>query len=125
MIDFPGAVVALGVDEGLGEAGAKRMVVKAEEPQAQPPLRLHAAVGFGAADPMAVGLLAGQQPVGRGCDRGAQRSGEIGRTDGRARLHVNGCHEIFPAWEANFPRCLKAPTPRRQVKPAPSRMIER
>ena len=73
------------------------MVVEPEEPQREAPLRLHAAIGLGAADPMAVRLLPRDQPVDRGLRAAAQRRAEIVRAFRTGRLFEFRCrHKNCP-----------------------------
>ncbi len=77
VVDLPSPVGALGFAKRRAKTGAQGVVFQTQEPQRQAPLRLHAGVGVGARDPMAVGLLVGNEPIGGGAGAGGERGVEI------------------------------------------------
>src|ERR1700679_4034119 len=72
VINLPGTVGTLCLQQRLCETFAQRMVVETQEPEREAPLRLHASIAFGATDPIPVRLLPRDKP----CRRSARRSVE-------------------------------------------------
>ena len=85
VVNLPGAVGPLRLADRRAEPGAQRVGLQLDHPQGQAPLRLHAGVAVGAGDPMAVGLLARHEPVGRRAGGGGEGVVEIGA--GRRGVH--------------------------------------
>ena len=71
VVDLPGAVRALGCEQGVDDVVFARMLV-AQDMHGQQPLGLHAAVGLQHADPVAVLGLVLVQPGGGGLDAGVE-----------------------------------------------------
>ena len=85
VVDLPGPVGALGLQQRLTEAGAQGVILQTQKPQREAPLRLHATVAFRARDPMAIGLLVGDQPFGGRAGGAGERGVEI--VGGAQRVH--------------------------------------
>ena len=108
VVDLPGAVRPLRLQERVAEAPAQGMAVEAEEPQSEAPLRLHAGVRFRARHPMAVRLLPLDQPAGRRPHGGLHRRVEIvgaGRASLRGVRHETVRRGIIVCHRCRCLRC--------------------